>query len=111
MQTLGGAVPPAHPMAGCEFSTLRSRFLKVAVLVRETATRVRLAFAANCPDAALFRDMVLRMIPGFRVSRGRRRPSSTVSVNLSRLPDTLRNAVKPAGGKYCPRPATYQLLQ
>jgi len=63
MQTLGGAVPPAHPMAGCEFSTLRSRLLKVAVRVRETATRVCLAFAANCPDAALFRDLAPRMIP------------------------------------------------
>ena len=63
MTALAGAVPPAHRLAGCEFSTLRARLLKVAVRVRETATRVRLAFAANCPDAALFRDLALLMIP------------------------------------------------
>jgi hypothetical protein len=63
MRLLGGAVPPSHTLAGSEFSTLRARLLKVAVRVRETATRVRLAFAANCPDAALFRALALHMIP------------------------------------------------
>ncbi len=63
MRHLGTAVPPAHKLAGSEFATLRARLLKVAVRVRETATRIRLAFAANCPDAALFRDLALRMIP------------------------------------------------
>ena len=63
MTRLAGAVPAAHKLAGCAFATLRARLLKVAVRVRETATRVRLAFAANCPDKALFRDLALRMIP------------------------------------------------
>jgi hypothetical protein len=36
--------------------------LKVAVRIRETATRIRLAFAANCPDAALFRGLVNTLI-------------------------------------------------
>ena len=63
MRQLDAALPPAHRPAGGEFATLRARLLKVAVRVRETATRVRLAFAANCPDAALFRDLALRMIP------------------------------------------------
>ena len=35
---------------------------KIAVRVRETASRIRLAFAANCPDAALFRGLVRRLI-------------------------------------------------
>ena len=63
MRHLGTVVPPAHKLAGSEFATLRARLLKVAVRVRETATRIRLAFAANCPDAALFRDLALRTIP------------------------------------------------
>jgi len=63
MRQLDAAIPPANRLAGSEFATLRARLLKVAVRVRETATRVRLAFAANCPDAALFRDLALRMIP------------------------------------------------
>ena len=46
-----------------------------------------------------------------RVSSGPRRPSSPVSVNLSRLPDALRNAVKQAAGRYGPRTATYQSLR
>ncbi len=50
-------------MAGCEFSTLRSRLLKVAVRVRETGTRIKLAFAANCPNASLFRDLIGSLSP------------------------------------------------
>jgi hypothetical protein len=63
MSRMAAAVPAAHKLAGAEFSTLRARLLKVAVRVRETATRVRPAFAANCPDKALLRDLALRMIP------------------------------------------------
>jgi hypothetical protein len=37
--------------------------LKVTVRVRETASRIRLAFAANCPDAGLFRDLIGVLIP------------------------------------------------
>jgi hypothetical protein len=37
--------------------------LKVAVRIKETASRVRLAFAANCPDADLFRDLIRSLTP------------------------------------------------
>ena len=37
--------------------------LKIAVRIKETTTRIRLAFAANCPDAALFRELVGALIP------------------------------------------------
>ena len=56
------AIPGQQPLAKGEFSTLRLRLLKVAVRIRETATRIRLAFAANCPDAALFRGLVNTLI-------------------------------------------------
>jgi hypothetical protein len=32
--------------------------LKIAVRIKETASRARLAFASNTPDAALFRGLV-----------------------------------------------------
>jgi hypothetical protein len=58
MRTVREAIPRPQPLASGEFSTIRLRLLKVAVRIRETASRVRLAFAANCPDAELFRDLM-----------------------------------------------------
>ena len=58
VRTIRDAILKSEPLASGEFSTIRLRLLKVAVRVRETGSRVRLAFAANCPDAALFRDLV-----------------------------------------------------
>jgi hypothetical protein len=57
------AIPNHEPLASGEFSTIRLRLLKVAVRVRETGTRVKLAFAANCPNAALFRHLICSLIP------------------------------------------------
>jgi hypothetical protein len=62
MRSMQDAIPRPHPLAKGEFSTLRLRLLKVAVRIRETATRIRLAFAANCPDAALFQGLVNTLI-------------------------------------------------
>jgi hypothetical protein len=62
MLELRRAIPGPQPLASGEFSTIRLRLLKIAVRVRETASRVRLAFAANCPDAALFRALVGTLI-------------------------------------------------
>lgn len=63
MRTIRDAIPVMQPLSIGEFSTIRSRLLKVAVRIKETATRIRLAFAANCPDAALFRELVGELIP------------------------------------------------
>jgi len=49
------AIPKPQPLATAEFTTLRLRLLKVAGRVTETATWVRIAFAAACPEAELFR--------------------------------------------------------
>jgi hypothetical protein len=62
MRSMHDAIPRPHSLAKSEFSTLRLRLLKVAVRIRETATRIRLAFATNCPDAALFRGLVNTLI-------------------------------------------------
>jgi hypothetical protein len=56
------AIPRPQPLASGEFSTIRLRLLKIAVRIKETASRVKLAFAANCPDAALFRGLMGRFI-------------------------------------------------
>ncbi|ATQ66740.1 MULTISPECIES: IS1380 family transposase [Methylosinus] len=51
------AIPRPRDLAKAEFSTLRLRLLKIAARVIETASRVRLAFAAACPEADLFCSM------------------------------------------------------
>jgi hypothetical protein len=54
MLTLRNAIPRPQPLASAEFNTLRLRLIKIAARVIETATRVRIAFAASCPEAELF---------------------------------------------------------
>jgi hypothetical protein len=54
MLAVRDAIPRPQPLATAEFTTLRARLLKIAARITETATRVRIAFAAACPEAALF---------------------------------------------------------
>ena len=51
-----------QPLASGEFSTIRLRLLKIGVRIKETTTRIKLAFAANYPDTALFRGMIGALI-------------------------------------------------
>ena len=53
--TMRDAIPATHMLATAEFITIRSRLLKLGTRVIESASRVRLAFPAACPGAALFR--------------------------------------------------------
>jgi hypothetical protein len=66
MLTVRSAIPKPHPLASAEFTTLRARLLKVAARIIETASRVRIAFTAHCPDATLFRGLAaaLHTAPG-----------------------------------------------
>lgn len=57
MLRLRDAIPRPQPLARAAFTTLRLRLLKVAARIIETASRVRIAFAAACPDAALFASL------------------------------------------------------
>lgn len=57
MLTVRDAIPKTRELAKAEFATLRIRLLKIAARVVETASRVRLAFAASCPEADLFRSL------------------------------------------------------
>ncbi len=56
------AIPSPRDLAKAEFSTLRLRLLKIAARVIETASRVRLAFSAACPEADLFYSMLAALL-------------------------------------------------
>lgn len=56
-------IPKTAALATAEFATLRLRLIKIAARVIETATRIRIAFASACPDAALFRTIALALRP------------------------------------------------
>ena len=55
MLRLRDAIPKVQALAVAEFKTIRERLLKIGVRVIETTSRVRLALAAACPQASLFR--------------------------------------------------------
>jgi len=63
MLTVRDAVPKTHTLSKAEFATLRLRILKIGARIRETTHRVRIAFAAACPEAALFRDLAIALRP------------------------------------------------
>jgi hypothetical protein len=63
MLAVRDAIPKAHTLAVAEFTTLRLRLLKIAARITETATRVRIAFAAACPNAELFQAIALALHP------------------------------------------------
>ena len=57
------AIPKARGLATAEFATLRLQLIKIAAPVIETTSRVRLAFAASCSEADLFRSLPVALIP------------------------------------------------
>lgn len=58
-----GNIPKLQPLATAEFKTLQMRLIKIAARISETATRVRIAFAAACPEAELFGGLVRSFQP------------------------------------------------
>ena len=66
MLTVRDAIPTTRDLARAEFATLRLRLIKIAARVIETASRVRLAFAAACPEADLFRGLPGALAPPSR---------------------------------------------
>ena len=64
MLKLRDAIPRPQPLANAEFTTLRLRLIKIAARVRETASRVRIAFAAAHPEADLFASLTRCLHPG-----------------------------------------------
>ena len=62
MLAVRDAIPKARDLAKAEFVTLRLRLIKIAARVVETTSRVRLAFAACCPEADLFRGLPVALM-------------------------------------------------
>jgi hypothetical protein len=56
-------IPKATALATAEFATLRLRLLKIAARVIESTTRIRVAFASACPDAAVFQTITKALKP------------------------------------------------
>ncbi len=63
MLTVRDTIPTGHALATAEFATIRMRLLKLGARVVEMASRIRLAFAAACPDAALIRHIAAGLMP------------------------------------------------
>ena len=63
MLTVRDTISKTHALAKAEFATIRARLLKIGARIRETAHRVRIAFAAACPEAVLFRDLAIALRP------------------------------------------------
>jgi hypothetical protein len=57
MLTVRDAIAKTEALAKAEFATLRLRLLKIGARVIETASRVRIALSAACPEAELFRHV------------------------------------------------------
>ena len=58
------AIPKIQDLAKAEFKTIRLRLLKIAARIRETKSRIRVAFATACPDAELFRGLAISLQRG-----------------------------------------------
>jgi hypothetical protein len=63
MLTLRHRFPNLHSLDSAELATLRLHLLKVTGRVIETASRTRIAFAAACPQAELFRGLARSLLP------------------------------------------------
>jgi hypothetical protein len=63
MLTVRDAIPKVRELATADFATLRLRLLKIAARVVETTSRIRLALAAVCPEADLFRCLPNALLP------------------------------------------------
>jgi hypothetical protein len=56
-------IPTPQPLATAEFTTLRLHLIKIGACITETATGVRIAFTAACPEADLFAAIVRGCLP------------------------------------------------
>ena len=63
MLAVRDAIPKTRDLAKAEFATLRLKLLKIAARIVEMASRVRLAFAAACPEAELLTCLPAALMP------------------------------------------------
>jgi hypothetical protein len=63
MLSVRDAIPKTEALAKADFNSLRLRLLKIGARIMETSSRVRIAFAAACPEAGLFRHLAGVLLP------------------------------------------------
>jgi hypothetical protein len=63
MHGVRAAIPRTSPLAKCEFATIRQRLIKIGARVIEHIARIRIQLPTSCPQAALFRCIVLGLMP------------------------------------------------
>ena len=56
-------IPQAHKLATAEFNTIRLSLLKIGARISETRHRIKIAFAAACPEAVLFGHIAKALKP------------------------------------------------
>lgn len=61
MLSVRDAIPKSHALAKAEFATLQLQLIKIGARIIETAARVRIAFTAACPQAALIRALAAKL--------------------------------------------------
>jgi hypothetical protein len=61
--TVRDAIPKTQPLAIAQFKTVQMCLVKIGARISETLSRVRIAFAAACPKAELFRGLVRSFLP------------------------------------------------
>jgi len=62
MLTVRDAIAKTEALAKAEFNTLRLALIKIGARIIETASRIRIAFCAACPNAALYRDVAAALL-------------------------------------------------
>ena len=93
MLTVRDAIPKARDLATAEFATLRLRLLKIAARVVETASRIRLAFAAACPKPISSAACLARCSRSVRNRRGVRPITKPIPSNAYKT-GLVQNTVK-----------------
>lgn len=63
MLTVRDAIPNTSSLAKAEFATIRAHLVKLGARIHETAARIKIAFAAACPQAGLIRHLASALRP------------------------------------------------
>ena len=63
MHAVRSAIPQAAALAKAEFRTIRERLLKIGARVIEHSARIRIHLPTSCPEAVLFRQVALALMP------------------------------------------------
>jgi hypothetical protein len=63
MHGVRAAIPQTSPLATAEFATVRHRLIKIGARVIEHIARIRVKLPSSCPERALFRAVVLGLMP------------------------------------------------